>query len=74
MAGAVIASAAGVAFARNILHAALSLLFTLLGVGGIFIFLNADFLAVTQLLLYVGGVLVLILFAVMLTSRIRDQK
>jgi NAD(P)H-quinone oxidoreductase subunit 6 len=73
VAGAVIASAAGVAFARNILHAALSLLGTLLGVGALFIFLSADFLAVTQLLIYVGGVLVLILFAVMLTQRIEDR-
>jgi NAD(P)H-quinone oxidoreductase subunit 6 len=73
VAGAVIAAAAGVAFARNILHAALSLLGTLLGVGAIFVFLHADFLAVTQLLLYVGGVLVLILFAVMLTHRIEDR-
>lgn len=74
VAGVVIASAAGVAFAQNILHAALSLLFALLGVGAIFIFLDADFLAVTQLLLYVGGVLVLILFAVMLTQRIEDRE
>lgn len=63
-------AAAGVALFRNILHSALSLLATLLGVGSLYIWLNADFLAVTQLLIYVGGVLVLILFALMLTSRI----
>lgn len=73
VAGAVIASAAGVAFSRNILHSALCLLGALLGVGAIFVFLSADFLAVTQLLIYVGGVLVLILFAVMLTQPIQDR-
>ncbi len=73
VAAAVIASAAGVAFSRNILHGALSLLGALLGVGALFIYLSADFLAVTQLLLYVGGVLVLILFAVMLTQGIGDR-
>ncbi len=74
VAGAVIAAAAGVAFSKNIVHAAVSLLAALLGVGAIFIFLSADFLAVTQLLLYVGGVLVLILFAVMLTQRIDERE
>lgn len=65
-------SAAGVAFSRNILYASFSLLGTFMGVAGLYIFLSADFLAVTQLLIYIGGVLVLILFAVMLTSRIQD--
>lgn len=63
-------AAAGVALFRNILHSALSLLATLLGVASLYIWLKADFVAVTQLLIYVGGVLVLILFALMLTSRI----
>jgi NADH-quinone oxidoreductase subunit J len=46
----------------------------LLGVGSLYVFLSADFLAVTQLLVYIGGVLVLILFAVMLTNRITEIK
>ncbi len=74
VATAVIVCAAGVAFSKNILHAALYLLGALLGVGGVFVFLSADFLAVTQLMIYVGGVLVLILFAVMLTQRIGDRE
>ncbi len=73
IAGLTVAGAAGVAFSRQIIHSALSLLFTLLGAGALYVFLNADYLAVTQLLVYVGGVLVLILFAVMLTSRIGDK-
>jgi NADH-quinone oxidoreductase subunit J len=44
----------------------------LLGAGSLYVFLSADFVAVTQLLIYIGGVLVLILFAVMLTNRITD--
>jgi NAD(P)H-quinone oxidoreductase subunit 6 len=72
LAGLTLASAAGVAFSRNILYASFSLLGTFLGVAGLYVFLSADFLAVTQLLIYIGGVLVLILFAVMLTSRIQD--
>jgi NADH-quinone oxidoreductase subunit J len=67
-------SGAGVAFSRNIIYSALSLLGALLGAGALYVFLGADYVAVSQLLIYVGGVLVLILFAVMLTSRISDQK
>jgi NADH-quinone oxidoreductase subunit J len=57
-----------VVFSRNIVRAAFSLLFTFFGVAGIYVFLLADFIAITQLLIYVGGILVLILFGVMLTS------
>ena len=71
-AGLTVFSAMGVAFSRNIIYSAFSLLGTLLGIGALFVYLSADFLAVTQLLIYVGGVLVLVLFAVMLTSHIRD--
>jgi NADH-quinone oxidoreductase subunit J len=55
-------------FSRNIVRAAFALLLALFGVAGIYIFLLADFIAVTQLLIYVGGIMVLILFGVMLTS------
>ena len=51
----------------NIVHAGFNLLLTLLGVAGLFAWLGADFLAVTQLMVYVGGVLVLVLFTVMMT-------
>jgi NADH-quinone oxidoreductase subunit J len=67
-----VAGAAAVALSRNILYSAMGLLFALMGAGAIYVFLSADFLAVTQLLVYIGGVLVLILFAVMLTNRITD--
>ncbi len=67
-----VASALAVAFLRNIVHAAFALLFTFLGVGGIYVMLSADFLAVSQILIYVGGILVLIAFGVMLTNRVTN--
>ena len=67
-----VASAGMVAFSRNIIYSAFSLLGTFMGVAGLYIFLGADFVAGAQLLIYVGGILVLILFAVMLTHRITD--
>ena len=56
-----------VVFSRNIVHAGFSLLFTLFGVAGLFAMLGADFLAVTQVMVYIGGILVLVLFTVMMT-------
>ncbi len=64
-----IVAAGVVVFSRNIVHAAFALLFAFFGVAGIYVFLMADFLAVTQLMIYVGGILVLLLFGVMLTSK-----
>jgi NADH-quinone oxidoreductase subunit J len=59
-----------VVFSRNIIYSAFALLFTFFGVAGLYVLLQADFLAVTQLLIYVGGILVLLLFGVMLTNNI----
>ncbi|ACG72504.1 NADH-ubiquinone/plastoquinone oxidoreductase chain 6 [Anaeromyxobacter sp. K] len=67
-----VAGAAGVALSRNILYSTFGLLTALLGAGALYVLLSADFVAVTQLLIYIGGVLVLILFAVMLTNRITE--
>lgn len=63
-----VASAVLVVTVRNIVHAAFSLMITLFGVAGLYVFLQADFLAATQVIVYVGGILVLILFGVMMTS------
>ena len=73
IAAVTVAGAAGVALSRNILYSAIGLLMALLGAGALYVFLAADFLAVTQLLVYIGGVLILILFAVMLTNRIGQR-
>ena len=67
-----VGSAVVVAFSRNIIYSAFSLLGTFAGVAGLYVFLGADFVAAVQVLIYVGGILVLILFAVMLTHRITD--
>lgn len=55
---------------KNIVYAAFSLLFTFFGVAGIYVLLGADFIAVVQLVVYVGGILILLIFGVMLTNRI----
>lgn len=65
-----IGSAGIVVYSRNIVYSAFSLLFTLFGVAGLYVLLNADFIAVAQLLIYVGGILVLLLFGVMLTNKV----
>jgi len=62
-------SAFVVVSSKNIVRSAFSLLFTFFGVAGLYVLLMADFLAITQLMIYVGGILVLIVFGVMLTSR-----
>lgn len=64
--------AAGVAFSGNVVYSAFALLGTLFGVAALYVFLAADFVAAAQFLIYIGGILVLILFAVMLTNRIAD--
>ncbi len=67
-----VAGAAAVALSRNILYSALGMLAALLGVAGLYAFLSADFVAVAQVMIYIGGVLVLVLFAIMLTNRIGE--
>jgi NADH:ubiquinone oxidoreductase subunit 6 (subunit J) len=68
-----VGSALFAATARRIVHAAFSLMATFFGVAGIYAVLGADFLAVTQVLVYVGGILVLIVFGVLLTDRVPDE-
>ena len=57
---------------KKLMHSAIALLFTLFGVAGLFALLAADFLAITQIMVYIGGILTLIIFGVMLTSRVSD--
>lgn len=61
-----------VAASRNIVRSAFSLLAVLFSVGALYALMRADFIAVAQVLIYVGGIMVLIIFAVMLTHRITD--
>ncbi|MDX1905295.1 MAG: NADH-quinone oxidoreductase subunit J [Thermonemataceae bacterium] len=66
-------SAIGILLTKNILYAALGLLLALLGIAGLFALAGADFLAVSQIVVYIGGILVLLLFGIMLTTRANGQ-
>jgi NADH:ubiquinone oxidoreductase subunit 6 (subunit J) len=59
---------------RNIFHCALFLILCLFSVAGIFILLGAEFLAAAQVLIYIGAVAVLMIFAIMLTSDLAQKK
>lgn len=61
------------AAAKNILHAAFALATAFLGVGAMYVFLHADFVAAVQLIVYVGGIIVLIMFAVMFSSNVAED-
>jgi len=63
-----------VVFANKLIHAVFALLFTFFGTAGLYIFLGADFVAGAQVMVYVGGILVLMVFGVMLTNRIYDSR
>ncbi|SRR5579875_27927 len=67
-----IVSAAITAFSRNIVHSAFALFGALAGVAGIYVLLGADFLFIIQIFIYIGGILVVTIFAVMLTQGIAD--
>lgn len=68
----VIASAVLVVHGKNLVYSAFALLATFFGVAAFYVLLGADFLAGAQLLIYVGGIVILLLFGVMLTHRIYD--
>jgi NADH:ubiquinone oxidoreductase subunit 6 (subunit J) len=55
---------------RNLFHAALALMATFLGVAGLYVMLDAGFLAAAQLLVYIGAISILLIFAIMMTRRI----
>ena len=65
-----ILSCLGVCMSKNLVHSAVCLFFALFLIAGYYIMLYADFLAAVQVIVYVGGILVLIIFGVMLTNRL----
>ena len=69
IAALVLATAFWVVTSPKLIHAAVALMGTLFGVAALYVYLYADFLAATQVIIYVGGILVLIIFGVMLTQR-----
>ena len=70
----ILASAIGTVIARNLLHAAFFFALSCIGVAGIFVMLNAEFLAAVQVLVYAGGIVILIIFAIMLSESITGGK
>ena len=67
-----VAAALTVVLLRDVFRAALSLVLCFLAVAGIYITLSADFLAAVQVLVYVGGISVLIILAIMLTREVQQ--
>jgi NADH:ubiquinone oxidoreductase subunit 6 (subunit J) len=63
----IVVTSAGVVFSRSVIHSAILLIFSLAGIGAMYLFLTVEFLALVQFLIYGGAVTVLILLALMLT-------
>lgn len=64
--------ALGTVLARNVVYAALSLLVSLMAIAGIFVLISSPFLALVQVLIYGGAIIVVVLFALMLTHQQSD--
>jgi NADH-quinone oxidoreductase subunit J len=70
LAAITLTSAIVVVTIRNLFHAAMALMVSFLGVAGIYVLLDAGFLAMAQLLVYIGAISILIIFAIMMTRRL----
>ena len=69
-----VGSALAVVLTKNLFHAVLWLAFALTGTAGIFLLLDAEFLAAVQLLLYAGGVITIVVFAIVVTERLIGER
>ena len=67
-------SALGVVFLPKVVYSAVSLILAFISVAGIFVLLNADFLAITQIIVYAVGITIIMIFAIMLTGRDAEKK
>jgi NADH-quinone oxidoreductase subunit J len=74
IAALVVGAAMMVVLARNVIHSALWLIACFFGVGALYLLLEAEFLAVVQVLIYVGAISILILFAIMLTRQMEGAR
>lgn len=74
LAGFSVFSALGILFAKNVVHAVFMLVLVFLGIAGVFIISNAEFVGVTQIMIYIGGVLILMMFGIMLSHRIDGNR
>ncbi len=73
LAAILLGASLGVVLARNLFHAVLWLALALVGTAGLFLLLHAEFLAAVQVLLYAGGVVTIVVFAIMLTERLAGE-
>jgi len=69
-----IATALTVVLSKNLIYAAIALLVTFLGVAAMYVFLWADFMVGAQVMIYIGGILILLLFGIMLTTKITSVR
>jgi NADH-quinone oxidoreductase subunit J len=69
LAAMTLGSALAVVLVRNLIHAVIGLIGTFAGLAGLYITLSADFIAITQILIYIGAISVLFLFAIVLTPQ-----
>ncbi|MCE7068416.1 NADH-quinone oxidoreductase subunit J [Dyadobacter sp. CY326] len=68
-----IASALFILFSKNLIYGAFALFLAFLGVAALYVLAGADFLGVTQIMIYVGGILVLLIFGIMLTQKTKSD-
>jgi NADH-quinone oxidoreductase subunit J len=69
-----VGSALAVVLSRNLFHAVLWLALALTGTAGVFLLLDAEFLAAVQLLLYAGGIITIVVFAIVVTERLIGER
>lgn len=74
LSGVIVASAFLTLTLKNLFHCALFLALAMFGVSGIFLYLGSEFLAAVQVLIYVGAVTVLVIFGIMLTRDVMDDR
>jgi NADH:ubiquinone oxidoreductase subunit 6 (subunit J) len=74
LAAVLVGSALAVVLSKNLFHAVLWLAFALTGTAGIFLLLDAEFLAAVQLLLYAGGIITIVVFAIVVTQRLVGER
>jgi NADH-quinone oxidoreductase subunit J len=63
-----------VLFSKNVLYASYGLLISFLGVAGIFVFAGGEFVSAAQIMIYIGGILILLIFGIMLSSNKKMEK
>lgn len=74
LAAVLVGSALAVVLSKNLFHAVLWLALALTGTSGVFLLLEAEFLAAVQLLLYAGGVITIVVFAIVVTERLVGER